>query len=47
MTGDANGELTYTTGTGHTYTSRPHQYLDPPPPPAAAEQPPDNGDPPY
>jgi hypothetical protein len=40
VTGDANGELTYTTGTGHTYTSRPHQYLDPGPPPG-------NGDPSY
>jgi hypothetical protein len=44
VTGNANGTLTYTTGTGHTYTSRPHQYLDPQP---LKDQPPDNGDPPY
>ena len=47
VTGDANSELTYTTGTGHTYTSRPHQYLEPQAPPPATEKPPDNGDPPY
>jgi hypothetical protein len=51
VTGDANGELTYTTGTGHTYTSRPHQYLEPTPPPTPpptpTEEAPDNGDPPY
>ena len=47
VTGDANSELTYTTGTGHTYTSRPHQYLEPQTPPPATEKPPDNGDPPY
>ena len=35
---------TYTTGTGHTYTSNPHQYLDPRPPPLP---PADDGDPPY
>ena len=44
VTGDANSELTYTTGTGHTYTSRPHQYLEPQTPAPATEKPPDNGD---
>jgi hypothetical protein len=45
VTGDANATLTYTTGTGHTYTSQPHQYLDPQPP--KPQPPPDYGDPPY
>jgi hypothetical protein len=52
VTGDANGTLTYSTGTGHTYTSQPHQYLDPqppaqPPPAPSPEPPPNNGDPPF
>jgi hypothetical protein len=33
VSGNANGVLTYSTGTGHHYQSWPHQYLDPDPPP--------------
>jgi hypothetical protein len=49
VSGDANGVLTYTTGTGHTYESRPHRYLDPDPPPdpPPPDPPPDLGEPPF
>lgn len=43
--GDANDCLTYDTGTGHTYESWPHQYLDPAP--APPEPPPGYDDPPF
>jgi len=33
VTGNANHELTYRTGDGKTYPSRPHQYTDPRPEP--------------
>ena len=39
VSGDANEVLTYSTGTGHTYRSRPHRYLPPPPTPDLGEPP--------
>jgi hypothetical protein len=48
VTGDANDCLTYDTGTGHTYHSWPHHYLDPQPPPELPQPPPaDPDDPPF
>ncbi|MDX6255775.1 MAG: hypothetical protein QOJ11_2109 [Frankiales bacterium] len=40
MHGDANAELTWTTSTGRTYTSRPHDYRpDPDEPPGPPPKP--------
>jgi Domain of unknown function (DUF222) len=47
VTGDANGVLTYSTGTGHTYRSHPHTYVGPDLSDPEPEPPPDYGDPPF